>query len=153
MSHPSLAYMIVIIGLRGHVLGLHTRAPPLHPPSTWWSWWCGLVANRPSAISLAFSSICSFSCGMQQWARITLMSCYVWEKANPSLRNLPLNLSGFSENLANLSLQINPVTLRSLFGMSSRGPLKHPKVNWKSEFHLEFAVWKFCQKVLKYPGR
>ena len=32
MSHPSLAYMIVIIGLRGHVLGLHTRAPLCTPP-------------------------------------------------------------------------------------------------------------------------
>ena len=62
--------------------------------------------------SLAFLSIYAFSSRVQQWARIIMISCQVRENANPSLTNSSLNLSGFSENLANLSLQMNPAKFK-----------------------------------------
>ena len=32
-----------------------------------------------------------------------------------------------------------------------RGPLKYPKVSWKSkETELKFDIWEVCQKVLKH---
>ena len=77
----------------------------------------------PAICSLDFLSICSISSQVQQWARITMLSCQVRETANPSLTNLSLNLSAFSENLPNLSLQINPISLESLFGIF-QGPLE-----------------------------
>lgn len=64
-----------------------------------------MVASRP------FFGICSFSSKVQQWARITLISCLqnnseVRDKVNPSLINSSLNSSGSSKNPPNPSLEI-----------------------------------------------
>ena len=88
MSYPSLAYKIFIVWVM-----FWDRIP------AWWSSWCGLVASRPSACSLAFSGkLCSFSARVQQWARITMMPCQGRENGSPRLTNSSLNLLGFSEN-------------------------------------------------------
>ena len=47
-----------------------------HPPDGFGDQ-CGLGARRPAECSLALLSKCSFLSKVQQWARITVMSCQV----------------------------------------------------------------------------
>lgn len=101
MSHPSLALHSPLVPV-SHVLGLHP-----HLPDKLGVW----IGGQEDIGSLAFVSILSFSSLVQQWARITMMS-QVRENASPSLRNSSLNLTGFSQNLENLSLQMNPVKFK-----------------------------------------
>ena len=74
--------------------------------------WVVWIGGQEAICYLALVSILSFSSLVQQWAKITMMSCQVRENANPSLTNSSLNLSGFSENLANLPLQMNPAKFK-----------------------------------------
>ena len=78
-----------------------------------------------------------------------MLSWQMRESANPSLINSSLNLSESFENLANFSLQINPVSLGCLFRMF-QAPFKGPKVNWKSrEFQVQCDIWGSLFKNLK----
>lgn len=95
--HPSLAYTTFIV----LIWVMFWDCIPTCLTNLMW-----IGATRLCTCFLAFLGIHSFSSGVQQWVRITMISCHVRENVNPSMINPSLNLSGFSENLPNLSLQI-----------------------------------------------
>ena len=71
MSHPSYGLHDLHSPGVSCALGWHR-----HPPGGFGDQ-CELGARRPTVCSLAFLSICSFLSEVQQWARITMMSCQV----------------------------------------------------------------------------